>query len=87
MGEAWTFLLWLWSLIPHPTAWPGPDVAAALSVVLGYVGGPLEAINWYSPINLFFLLVIICLAEEGILATWHAIRWLISHIPQVGGDV
>ena len=70
-----------------PTAWPGPDVAGALSVVLGYVAGPLAAINYYSPINLMILLVVICLAEEGVLATWHAIRWVVAHLPWVGGDV
>jgi hypothetical protein len=87
MGQAWAFIQWLWSLIPVPTTWPGPDIGGAVDVVLGYVAAPLAALNYYSPINLSIVLLLICLAEEGVLATWHAIRWIIAHLPWVGGDV
>lgn len=87
VSQAWAFINWLWNLIPAPTAWPGPNVASALSIVLSDVQGPLAAINYYSPINLMFVLILIVLAEEGLLATWHAIRWILTHLPFVGGDV
>jgi hypothetical protein len=55
--------------------------------VLSDVQGPLAAINYYSPINLMFVLILIVMAEEGLLASWHAIRWILTHLPFVGGDV
>lgn len=87
LGQAWNFLNWLWTQVPTLIPWPGPAVGPMLNSVLTDAAPTLTAINYYTPLNLAAVLFMVILSEEAILATWHGFRWLLSHLPGVGGEM
>ena len=91
MSQAWTLLQYLWSLVPHQIPWP-PGAMTVASALSSFMAEPdvhttLQAANYYSPVNLCIVLLVLALGQEAILGAWHGIRWLIAHLPWVGGEV
>ena len=92
LNEVNAFINWLVSLLPQLPAWPGPNLATIVSDILGFnlggtlsVGYQLETWNYYICVNLDIVLFFLVLTAEGALVVWKFIRWILTHIPLIGG--
>jgi len=90
LSQAWAFVQWVWSYIPHPVTWPSgaPNPAEGLAWILGRpeISQPLLAANYYAPVNLALFLFVAALGQEALLGVWRGVRFLISHLPWIGGN-
>ena len=85
--EAISVINWLISLIPSLPIWPsGIDLGTSWTYILSTLAQELQAWNYYICINLWLYLFGLAMIFEAASATFKALRWLISHLPFVGGE-
>lgn len=87
LGEVNSLIDWLISLLPQLPIWQSayPSVNAAISYVLSTLAPMFAAWNYYVCLNLWIVLLFTAITTEGALAVWKVIRWILTHIPLVGG--
>lgn len=79
-------ITWVLSIIPGLPIWPGPDAGNALTFVLNELAQGILAWNHYVALNLLVVLATyVILPAEITSAVWKGVRWLLTHLPWVGG--
>jgi uncharacterized membrane protein len=87
LNEVGNLITWLISLIPQLPVWQAtyPSISSAISYVLQTLAPMMAAWNYYVCLNLWITLLFVGITTEGALAVWKVIRWILTHIPIVGG--
>lgn len=80
-----TFIGWILSQAPHLPSWPGAALASAVTTVVAALSPGMTAMDYYVPVQLWLVLCGVILTAELSYTVWSGVRWVINHVPFIGG--